>query len=325
MKIFVTGATGFIGSNLCQRLAADHHAVIALYRDEEKLKPISRVVTQSVRGDLSSTEVLRKALNGCESCFHLAALAKPWVKSREDFHRINVVGTRNVLQACVDAKVHRVVFTSTASVFGPSDNPIDESHPFCDQLDSEYERTKRQCEFIIDEFRAGGLDIVTVYPSRVYGPGVLSQSNALTTIIKQFLDGKWNLIPDDGTAIGNYVFVDDVVEGHRLALLKSLPCEKYILGGENLSMNAIFDRLQAQLPYHKRIWHAPKSVLNCFARLELWKAKLSGLSPLITPPFVEKYIKNWSLTSDKARRQLGYQPKTFDQGLRETIEWIAIW
>ncbi|MFK7765839.1 MAG: NAD-dependent epimerase/dehydratase family protein [Mariniblastus sp.] len=324
MKILVTGASGFIGIHLCQRLANENHDVIALYRNRDRQVNLIHPNIKLVRGDVNSLKELAKAVQGCEIIFHLAALARPWAKNALDFQTINCDGTRNVFRAGSEAQVNRIVFASTAGVFGASigNTPTNETQPLADQLDSDYERSKKSCEAIVSEFQATGSDIVTLYPTRVYGPGILTTSNSLTKIFDRFEMGKWRTIPGDGNSIGNYVFIDDVVDGFCKAMSVSKPNERYLIGGENLSFNQIVVELQSTTGRNHRMLNVPRSVLNVAANVELLKANSIGRPPKITPGFVNKYLSDWIVDCSKAKSDLGYRPVSFTEGLQRTIDWI---
>ena len=311
MKVLVTGATGFIGSALCQRLASLGHDVNAFYRDDSRLPIIDHPAIHPVKGDITNRDELQAATQNCDGVFHLAAIAKPWASEKSVFEVVNVEGTRNVLASALNASVRRVVFTSTASVFGPAtaDSPISEECSPDALVDTDYERSKQACENVVREFRDQGLDIVNLYPSRVYGPGVLSQSNALTTIIKKFEERPWRII-------------DDVIDAHLSALIKSDPNESYLVGGENLSFNQIVDVLKQATGNKQRMFKIPAWFLIAFANLQLVKAKLTGLPPTITPAFAKKYLKDWYLDSTKIAEKLAVSPVGFNEGVQQTLHWL---
>ena len=324
MRILVTGASGFIGKPICRRLVEMGHDVVALSRKQPRKACLESESIQMVCGDITSFSDVAAAMEQCDSCFHLAALAKPFSKHSSDFDRINVEGTRNILQSAIPAKLKRVVFTSTASVFGPSTlvHPTTEQSPVIRTANTAYERSKIQCESVVHEFQAQSLDVVTVYPSRVFGPGPLHASNSFTHIIKLFLENKWRFVPGNGTAIGNYVFIDDVVDGHLRAMFRGKPNECYLLGGENLSFNQIVEHLHSIVPNQQRMFHVPRSILRLLGSLQLGSAKLFGTTPRITPAFVDKYLNNWCLDCEKAVHELDWRPTPFVDALKQTISWL---
>jgi nucleoside-diphosphate-sugar epimerase len=177
-------------------------------------------------------------------------------------------------------------------------------------------------EEILNTFSLIGIEIVIVNPSRVYGPGVLSDSNGITRIVQRYIRGKWRIIPGNGESIGNYVFVDDVVSGHILAMEKGRSGERYILGGTNLTYNQLFNQL-AELTGKKYFMiHVPLSLCQMIAGIMLFIARVLGSAPLITPALIRKYNHNWNISSSKADRELGYRPIDFKTGASLTINWL---
>jgi len=256
--------------------------------------------------------------------FHLAAEARPGSKDNSAFEKNNVDGTRNILQASLDHNITKVVVTSSAGTIQPSeaDTLSDESTPRKTGYFNEYEVTKASAENIAIDYCNLGLDVCIVNPSRVYGPGLPTISNAVTRIIDQYYRGKWRVIPGDGGAIGNYTYIEDVVEGHILASEKGIKGERYILGGENLSFSELF-KIIARVTGKKRLMlKFPVSLMLMTARILKFYSLITRTAPLITPGWVKKYMYHWRLSSNKAIRELGYKITPFDRGCKETFEWL---
>jgi farnesol dehydrogenase len=222
MKIFVTGATGFIGLNLTHKLSEMGHTVHALCRSEEKARLLKDPAIKVFFGHIMDIKSLQKGMNGCDAVIHMAAFARVWSKNSGHFDRINVQGTVNVMDTARQSGVSRIIITSTAGVFGPSvnDQPVDESGLRAVDYFNDYERTKDIADQKALSYNGDDMEVITVHPTRVFGPGLISGSNAVTTMIKQYIAGKWHLLPGNGKSVGNYVFIDDVVMGHILALEK---------------------------------------------------------------------------------------------------------
>jgi farnesol dehydrogenase len=217
------------------------------------------------------------------------------------------------------------VFTSTAGVISPSQNgqPSDEYTPRWVDYFTDYERSKALAEKeLLKLCQSNSLELVIVNPTRVYGPGLLSDSNGVTRMVKMYLEGRFRLLPGDGTSIGNYVYIDDVVEGHLAAMEKGTPGERYILGGENASFRQFFDILTQVSGKQLRLFNVPVGVMKFAARLMELRADLTGRAPLLTPPWVNKYLYHWELSSKKAAEELGYAPLPLAEGLRRTVEWL---
>jgi nucleoside-diphosphate-sugar epimerase len=324
MKYFMTGISGFIGNALARQLVTDGQQVSAIIRST-RLNGLQQMKgIQFYPGDLHEMQVLEEAMKGCEAAFHLAALAKPWVKDPGEFHRVNVEGTVNVLEAARRAGVKRVVFTASAATMSSSvqDEPVDEDTfrkmPFFNL----YESTKAEAEAKAREFCKKGLEVVIVNPSRVFGPGILSKSNSVTRMIAGYAKGSWRIIPGNGKKIGNYVYIDDVVHGHILAAQKGKPGERYILGGENLSFGEFFSRLARLSGKQRKMMHLPLAAMTPIAGLMEWQSRITGIPPLITSDFVKKYMHNWILSSAKAIQELGYRITPFNSGVKRTLEWL---
>jgi farnesol dehydrogenase len=325
MKYFLTGISGFIGSNLARQLVAGGHRVNAIIRGPEPEEFREDTLVRFFKGDLHNVEILKQAMDGCDVAFHLAAYAKPWAKNPGDFHRINVEGAANVFEAALASGIKKVIFTSTAGTTSPSPGPepVDESCHRTIPFFNEYESTKAEAEEVAREYCRKGLQIVIVNPTRVYGPGPLNASNSLTKMIDSYRKGSWRIIPGDGLKTGNYVFIDNVVNGHMLAAEKGRAGEKYILGGENLTFNELFGVLASVTGKKRRMLHLPLNMMLFISKIMIWQNKVTGISPAITPGFVRKYMVNWSLTSDKATRELGYRVTSFEKGSKMTLEWLA--
>lgn len=324
-KIFLTGATGFIGERLALRLAGEGHTVHALVRDPGKAKRLTHPQIVKFAGDLADEAALREAMSGCEEAYHLAALAKVWDKNPNAFFEVNVLGTRRVLDAALAAGVSRVVVTSTAGTVGPSSERVplvSEASERQGDFFTDYEATKHQSELEIAERSRQGQHVVVVNPTRVYGPGFLSDSNAVTMMITRYVQGKWRIIPGDGHKVGNYVFVEDVVEGHLLAMAKGRAGERYLLAGENASYNDFFAQLAEVSGRNYRLFKLPVGVLMTAAQLMVLWNKLSGAAPLITPNWVRKYLYHWRIDHSKATRELGYSPMSLREGIGRTVNWF---
>lgn len=325
MNCFLTGANGFIGMRLAERLSADGHTVRCLVRSPEKFRSLSHLPNvTAVIGDLEDYEVLKDGSAGCDTVFHLAAFAKPWSKDSSLPHRINVSGTENMLKASLGAGVKRFVFTSSAAVIGPSPGvePIDEDFPRTVPWFNEYEETKAEAEELVRSHNRDGLETIIVNPTRVFGPGALSESNSVTRMIKLYALGKWHIIPGDGKCIGNYVLVDDVVNGHILAALSGRPGQRYALGGDNLTFDQFFQTLTEVTGKRSWLIHLPVGLMITAAKVMEWQTSVTGIPPLITAPWVKKYLNHWSLSSRKAMTDLGYISTPFVEGVKITLEWL---
>lgn len=325
MAIFVTGANGFLGSRLCQTLAERGRKVIALCRQQPDDRRLSHQLIQIELGDISDLNRMAKIMGNCSCCFHLAAIAKPWTPDLAAFEQVNVIGTKNVLTAAIDGGVKRLVFTSTAGVYGASMNGevLDESSVRSVAGKTAYERSKIRAEqVVLDAAAADNLETVIVNPTRIFGPGPLSVGNSLTRIMLQMDQGKWRALPGTGNYVGNYVFVDDVVAGHISAMENGVSGSSYILGGENLSLRELFEMMQEHANIKRRLISIPAFAIYAIAYMQLMRAKVFKIPPKITPAFARKYFADYRLSSEKAKSELGYQPGSVGQGIAKTMEWL---
>lgn len=322
MKVFITGGTGYIGAYLVKKLVEQGHTVHALVRSPEKAKQIAHPNVVLFRGDILDKDSIEKAMEGCEQVYHLAAFAKVWAKEVKTFFYLNVVATNLILDAAIKFNVKRVVVTSTAGVFGASISGIITEKSGRD-LDffNEYESSKALSESKIKDYVIKGLDVVIVSPTRVYGPFLFGKTESITQLIEKFVLGNWRFIPGDGTKIGNYVFVEDVVEGHLLAMEKGQKGNTYILGGPNHSYNEFFKTVSEISGVKRKMIHMPIGLQMLFSRLQLVKTWF-GKEPLITPKWIAKGKYDWEVSPQKAIDELGLQPKSLKAGVKITVDWL---
>ncbi len=321
--VLVTGATGFLGRQMALRLAQEGNLVHALYRTEAKLGGLQHDNIRFFRGSLDDADSISHAMEGCRQVYHMAAYTLPWAWNPRVFYDQNIGGTENVLLAAWRHGVEKLVFTSTAGVLGPSSGELNtEEKQFTGRHFTHYDRSKSKAEEKVFEFARKGLNAVVINPTRIFGPGYLSKSNAVTMMIERYLQGKWKLIPGNGKSIGNYVFVEDVVDCHLLAMQKGRSGERYLAGSENFSYNEFFELLAMVSGIKHRLYRVPVGLMMVPAVGMLCAARLTGWTPPIVPSFVRRYNQNWAVSSEKAMNELGYSPISFNQGLKKTIEWI---
>ena len=325
-KIFITGATGYVGEQLALRLAQNGDTIHILARQKAKARKIFPDDRQFkvFEGDILEPEKISKAMEGCQEVYHLAACAKVWDKDKDAFVKMNIEGTKNVLDSSLLQKIEKVILTSTAGVLGPSiaGKIVDENSVSAVPFSTEYERTKAIAEKEAKKYLDKGLAIVTLNPTRIYGAGQRSESNALTMLLDKYWQGKWRIIPGDGKRVGNYAYIDDVVEGHLAAMQKGRIGERYILGGENISYQELFDLFGEITQKKLRLFKMPISVMMSFAHLQMLKTKITNRPPLITPNFVKKYLYDWRVSTEKSQKELGLSITPLRIGLEKTLEWL---
>ena len=213
------------------------------------------------------------------------AWTKPTYKDPSLVTGINVEGTVNVFEAALAKGAKKVVFTSTGGTMSYSRDgkPVDETTNPDPRLHTLYEKTKAEAEKITVDYSKKGLNVVTVNPTRVYGPGKLTESNSITKIIRLYLSGLWRIIPGDGKSIGNYVFIDDVVEGHILAARYGRSGERYILGGENLSFREMFNIIGETTGKRRILVNLPAGLMKGIINIVMFISKITGSTPAREP------------------------------------------
>jgi len=323
MNIFITGATGYIGNNLAKKLANEGHTIHALCRNVHA-EVLKHANIKIFSGDITDPSSIEQAIQGCEQAYHLAAFARVWSKDPSTFYKLNVEATANVLDAARNAGVQKIVFTSTGGTLGPSaKHPVKEEDERIGEPFTAYEATKTQAEDLCRSYcNKYNMHIVIVNPPRVYGPGIITESNAVTRLVKLYMAGKWKIMPGDGKRTGSYVYVDDVVNGHMLAMEKGRAGERYSLGGANTSYIQFFDLLAELTGKKISLIKLPVWAMMVAGNILQLYTKLTGKPPLLTPPWIRKYYYDWNVDSRKAERELGYTFIPLKEGLQKTIDWL---
>ena len=323
--VFVTGATGFIGTKLVNELVNRDHTVHALTRAASNQQNLSHDRIKLVQGDLLNKNSLRRGMEGCTQVYHLAAYAKNWARDQKVFFEHNVNGMKNVFDAAKENGVQRVVFTSTIVTFGPTrpgDTGSENMPRITSRYYTEYEESKTVAERGALNEAAKGFPVVIVNPTRVYGPGKMTEGNSVSLMIDMYDRGKVPVLLNGGRNVGNYVFVDDLVRGHILAMEKGKIGERYILGGENASLKKIFQLVdEVSGKKHLQISLHPK-IAMLYGHEERLKAEFFGLYPQITPGWVDTFLQDWAYSCAKAERELGYTITPLKEGIRITYEWL---
>lgn len=321
MRLLVVGSTGFLGKSVARRFARAGHALRLLARPGSNLAGLP-TDAEIVRGDVTDLESLQRGAEGCDAIVHMAAMVKMWTPDRGVFDRVNVGGLRNVLAAAEGARA-RVVYTSSFMALGPAGPlPGDESlvHPGGPRND--YERTKAAADALAREAAADGRDVVILYPGVVYGPGDVTDGNIVVKMVTDHLAGKMPGIVGPGDRLWSYSYVEDVADGHLSALERGRAGERYLLAGENVSMNGLFETLQDVADVRPPRFHIPYAVASALGYASVLWAEMTGHPPLLTHEVVGVFREHWAYTSAKAERALGYRPRPLREGLAQTMEWL---
>lgn len=322
MLAFVTGATGFVGSHVARALANEGADLRLLVRPSSNPKNIADLKADAVSGDLRDPASLEMAVSGCDAVFHVAADYRLWVRDPEEMYRVNVEGTRALLEAARKKRVPRVVYTSSVATMGFTEDgtPADENSPVSlEDMIGPYKRSKFMAEQVAIEAARSGIDVVIVNPTTPVGDGDI-RPTPTGRIIVDFLKKKFPAYVDTGL---NLVAVDECALGHLAALEKGRSGERYILGGENLTLKQILDKLGAisGLP-------SPKLRVPYLLALgtgvvdEFVTGRIRGREPRATIDAVRMGRKKMFTSSAKAERELGWKAVPVDAALRRAVEWF---
>jgi len=324
VKAFVTGATGFIGGHLAAKLRERGDEVVALVRNPARATRLSALGCTLLEGDLDDVAAIRRGLLGCDSAFHLAAVYRIGIPESQQaaMYEANVAGTERVLDAAIEVGTRRIIYVSTANVFGNTHGSVvDETYrrPGGDDFVSYYDETKFLAHKAAEERIARGAPIVIAQPCGVYGPGDTSE---LGTIIDQARTGRLKFVsfPDMGMVM---VHVDDVAAGILLVHDKGEIGQAYVLGGERTTMRDIV-RIAAEVAGRK----PPRLVMPT----SLIKMSIP-LGPLVTkpmglPPNLGELVRasdgvTYWASDAKAREKLGYSARDLRSGLRDSFAAVA--
>jgi dihydroflavonol-4-reductase len=322
MKCFVTGATGFLGSHVARQLLARGGDLRLLIRSTSRLDNIADIAAERVVGELRDLDSLKKGMAGCEFVFHVAADYRLWSLNSQELYDSNVEGTRNILQAARDSGVRRVIYTSSVATMGFGNNGrlTDEKSPVTlSNMIGDYKRSKFLAEQLVIEAGRSGRNVVMVNPTTPVGELDIKPTPS-GQIVVDFLRRKFPVYIDTGL---NLVDVVDCAEGHLLAMEKAQPGERYILGGENLTLKQILDKLgaitglpspQVKLPYAVAL---AAGVVGSVV-----VGKMLKREPRATIEAVRIARKKMFVTSAKAERDLGWNPRPIDGALQRAVEWF---
>lgn len=315
--ILVTGATGFIGWHVARKLLERGHPVRALARPGSRVRELK---VETVTGDLRDPNSLQRAVAGCGTVFHIAADYRLWAKHPDELFQSNVEGTRNLLTAARHAGVDRVVYTSTVGCIGVPDGGVgDEDRPVgLADMAGAYKRSKFQAEKVALEFARSGFPVVIVNPTAPIGDHDFKPTPT-GKIILDFLSGRMPAFVDTGL---NIVDVEDTAEGHLLAAERGRVGERYILGCDNLTLQQILERLAAISGRKAPRVRIPYAVAYLAGLASTAWANLTGREPRAPLDAVKMARKKMFVSSEKAKRELGWDPRPVDGAFERAVEWF---
>ena len=322
MLVFVTGATGFVGSHVARALAEQGADLRLLVRLGSDLGNLQGLKADRVVGDLRDPVSIEKAMTGCDVVFHVAADYRLWVRDPEQMYRANVEGTRSILAAARKNGVRRVVYTSSVATMGFTSNgrPADESSPVSlEQMIGHYKRSKFMAEQVAVEAGRGGMDVVVVNPSTPVGERDIKPTPT-GRIVVDFLKKKFPAYVDTGL---NLVDVTACARGHVAAMEKGRSGERYILGGENLTLKQILDKLAAITGLPSPRIRVPYVVALATGVVdEMFTGRVLGREPRATIDAVRMGRKKMFVSCAKAERELGWKTVSVDDALRRAAQWF---
>lgn len=317
MKALVTGASGFTGSHLVAALEQRGDTVVALVRKTSNLARLANSQAQLVYGDITDRQALEKAMTGVDWVFHTAAYVELGLVDAARMARINVEGTRVVLETAKTAGITKMVYCSTIGVYGDTQGRvIDETfHRQQKDFSSAYDSTKYQAQQLVDQFAAQGLPVVSVMPSGIFG----ADDPHFGPVVQAFLKGKLKIWAG-GKRITGIVHVDDLVAAMLLAAEKAPSGSHYIISTGDLSTQEMFEFLSREtgIPVP---WEAPEPLVRLVGSLLDPIGRLFSWQPPISRERVHYiYDRCVRVSGDKARQELGWQPRSVEQTLRSLIQ-----
>jgi len=319
--VLVTGASGFVGSAVARKLATRGFKVRVLMRTTSPRTNLADFPHEIAEGDMRDAASMTKAAQGARYLFHVAADYRLWARDAEDIVRNNLEGTRATMQAALAAGVERVVYTSSVATLKPIDGkPADETsrHDEASAIGA-YKRSKVVAERLVEKMiREEGLPAVTVHPSTPIGPRDVKPTPTGRIIVEAAM-GKMPAFLDTGL---NLVHVDDVAEGHMLALDKGGIGASYVLGGTDVSLKDMLGDIASITGRRAPRFQMPRAPLYPLAHLAEAVASVTGKEPFLTKDALKMAQYHMFFSSAKAERELGYVARPYREGLVDAIAWF---
>jgi dihydroflavonol-4-reductase len=314
--ILITGATGFVGSVLARRLVADGHVIRILRRATSDLRALGSIPCDEVIGDVTNPEVVDRAVKGCDVVFHSAALIQYWEHRNAEQNRINVEGTRYVVEAALRHGITRLIHVSSISAVGyhPDGSPADEATGYnLGSLRLNYADSKYAAEVVVRDGITRGLDAVIVNPGTIYGPGDMRRAH--------FIRGLAGPVTSAGGM--GVVDVEDVVEGCIQAWHKGQKGQRYILVAQNLAYREV-GRLFARFLHRTGpILTLPSWFIRSAARVVAPVGRLLRRHWALTPAMARAAHVRFYYSNEKSRHDLGITYQSFTETVRRTVEWMT--
>ncbi|MGH2536163.1 MAG: NAD-dependent epimerase/dehydratase family protein [Candidatus Promineifilaceae bacterium] len=321
MKAFVTGGSGFIGRHLVQQLIARGYDVVALARSPAAVADLAELGATPVAGDILDRESMREGMLGSDVVFHVAGWYKIGAPDWPQAEAINVAGSRNVLELAAELGVPRIVYTSTAAVYGNTKGQlVDENYFQAGPFASEYDRTKWLAHYqVAVPLIERGAPIIIVLPGSAYGPDNYAANNLL---MRLFYEGRLPILPAPDFSL-TYAHVEDIAKGHILAAEKGRPGESYILAGPAIPMGEMVDFWAQITGKPAPLVRVPAALLKPLAPIADALGRLLPFGEVISGEMIRVVQGGYNARADKARAELGWRPRSLHQGMQEVFAWIA--
>jgi dihydroflavonol-4-reductase len=322
MKVFLTGATGFVGAHVATHLACQGAQLRLLVRPTSNLANLEGLQAETIVGDLLQPDALRSSIRGCDALMHVAADYRLWVRDPKTMYAVNVEGTRSLLRIAREEGVARVVYTSSVATMGFKEDGtiVDETTPvsIADMV-GHYKRSKFMAEQVAIQAAQLRQQVIILNPTTPIGPQDIKPTPT-GRIIVDFLNRKFPAYVDTGL---NLVDVVEVARTHATALEKGRSGERYILGGENLTLKQILDKMSAITGLPSPTMKVPHEVAMIFAFFdETITGRIRGREPRATMEAVRMGKKKMFASSAKAQRELDFHIVPVYEALRAAIEWF---
>jgi dihydroflavonol-4-reductase len=322
MKVLVTGANGFVGAAVTRALSRDGYEVKAMVRETSDRRNLAQLDVETVVGDLRDDASLATAVKGCTAVFHVAADYRLWVPDPDVMEDINVAGTRRLLRQAMDAGVEKIVYTSSVATVGiphGGESGNEDTPVSLDDMIGPYKRTKFLAEQVAQRMaHEDQCPVVIVNPSTPIGPGDIKPTPT-GQVIQDAVHGRMPAYVETGL---NIVHVDDVATGHLQAFDHGRTGQRYILGSENVSLKQLLEQVAeivGRTPPRIRIPH--EVAMGIAYAAEAW-ARVSGKPPQVTRDGVRMSRKKMYFTSDKARKELGFEPRPAVRAVEDAVSWF---
>ncbi len=322
MKSLVTGANGFVGSAVMRCLLAAGHEVRCLVRPGSDRRNLDKSTVEISEGDLRDTASLQRAVNGCDNLFHVAADYRLWVPDPETMYDINVRGTQALILAAAEAGIKRMVYTSSVATLGLNSDgtPANEETPSSlATMTGHYKRSKFLAEQTVQKLTSEHkLSLVIVNPSTPIGPRDIRP----TPTGRMVLDTLCGRMPAYVNTGLNVAHVDDIAQGHLLAYAHGKPGERYLLGGENMTLLQILQTIDDLSGRRTKRINLPANLILPLAWMMEKSAMITNIEPRATVDSVRMAKKKMFFSSEKAIRELGYQYRPAMEALRDAMSWF---